>query len=57
VLERDRDRLSYLVSEPDGGQSAAINKGMARARGEILTWLNSDGMLAPGQRKFGFDDN
>lgn len=48
ILERYRDRLAYVVSEPDNGQSHAINKGMARTTGEILTWLNSDDMLAPG---------
>ena len=48
VLERHRSKLAYVVSEPDGGQSHAINKGMARATGSILTWLNSDDMLAPG---------
>jgi glycosyltransferase involved in cell wall biosynthesis len=48
VLDRYRDRLAYLVSETDRGQSHAINKGFAVATGEILTWLNSDDMLAPG---------
>jgi len=48
ILDRYRDRLARVVSEPDRGQSHAINKGMARATGEILTWLNSDDMLAPG---------
>ncbi len=48
VLERYRDRLSYVVSEKDNGQSDAINRGFGRATGEILTWLNSDDMLAPG---------
>ena len=48
VLERYRHRISMVVSEPDRGQSHAINKGMARASGEIVTWLNSDDMLAPG---------
>ena len=48
VLERYRDQLDHVVSEKDDGQSHAINKGMAIATGEILTWLNSDDMLAPG---------
>ncbi len=48
VLERYSERLSYVVSEKDNGQSDAINKGMARATGEIVTWINSDDRLAPG---------
>jgi glycosyltransferase involved in cell wall biosynthesis len=48
ILERYREKLAHVVSEPDNGQSHAINKGMALATGEILTWLNSDDMLAPG---------
>jgi glycosyltransferase involved in cell wall biosynthesis len=30
------------VSEPDGGQSEALNKAFGRSRGEIIGWLNSD---------------
>jgi len=48
ALERYRDQLDYVVSEKDDGQSDAINKGMAIVTGEIVTWLNSDDMLAPG---------
>jgi glycosyltransferase involved in cell wall biosynthesis len=48
VLARHSDLLAYWESEPDRGQSHAINKGMARTSGEILTWLNSDDRLAPG---------
>ena len=35
------------VSEPDGGQSVAINKGLAAASGEILAYLCSDDLLEP----------
>jgi glycosyltransferase involved in cell wall biosynthesis len=47
VFARHKHRLAAAVSEKDRGQSHAINKGMALATGEILTWLNSDDMLAP----------
>jgi len=36
------------VSEPDGGQSNAINRGFAKTTGEILGWVNSDDRLKPG---------
>ncbi len=48
ILARYQDKLAFIISEPDDGQSHAINKGMSKATGEILTWLNSDDMLAPG---------
>lgn len=35
-------------SEKDRGQSAALNKGFARARGEYLFWVNADDLLLPG---------
>lgn len=48
ILEEYRDRVASLIIEPDKGQSDAINKGMAYATGELLHWLNTDDMLAPG---------
>ncbi len=47
ILERHADRLAWWVSEPDGGQYDAINKGFSHSNGEIMGWLNSDDKLAP----------
>lgn len=41
VLKRAGDSLRW-ESEPDRGQSHAINKAFAVSRGEIIGWLNSD---------------
>jgi glycosyltransferase involved in cell wall biosynthesis len=48
TIERHAERLAYWVSEPDGGQSEALNKGLKRATGEIVGWLCSDDVLLPG---------
>ena len=48
IIERYAGWLSYWVSEPDRGQSHAINKGLARCGGEVFNWLNSDDQLMPG---------
>jgi hypothetical protein len=48
ILERHASRLTGWKSEPDTGQSQAINRGFARTSGEIMAWLNSDDMLFPG---------
>ena len=48
IIARHAARLAYWQSQSDGGQAAAINVGMARTTGEILTWLNSDDFLLPG---------
>ncbi len=36
------------ISQPDGGQSDALNKALSRATGDVIIWLNADDVLLPG---------
>ena len=47
VIRKYEEWLTFWISEPDGGQTEAINKGFAKATGEIVTWLCSDDLLLP----------
>ena len=47
IIRRYADQLAWWLSEPDQGQTDAINKGFAHATGEIFAWLNSDDTYLP----------
>ncbi|MBE8232296.1 MAG: glycosyltransferase [Endozoicomonadaceae bacterium] len=42
IIKKYESWLTYWISEQDSGQSEAINKGLKKAAGEIVGWLNSD---------------
>ena len=48
LIESYSDRISLWRSGPDGGQVAAINRGIEESSGEIIGYLNSDDYYLPG---------
>lgn len=47
IIKRYEKYITYWESNRDRGQSHAINKGVAKATGEVINWLNSDDYLQP----------
>ena len=48
IIAKYEKYLTFWVSEPDNGQSNAINKGLAKSTGEVFNWLCSDDTLTEG---------
>jgi len=47
IIKKYESWISYWVSEPDRGQSNAINKGLAKSNGDFFNWQNADDVLTP----------
>ncbi len=48
IIERYRDRIDHVIFERDDGPADGLNRGFARASGDIYGFLNADDVLMPG---------
>jgi len=47
IIRKYEAQIAGWISEPDKGVYDALNKGFARATGEVMGWLNASDMLHP----------
>lgn len=52
IIQKYHSQLAYWISEPDQGQADAIQKGMIKAKGEVVNWLNADDYLLPNSLSY-----
>lgn len=45
IIKKYEDKIAWWCSERDNGQTDAINKGMKKATGDIVGWINSDDVM------------
>ncbi len=51
IIKKYEKWLVYWITEPDNGQSHAINKGLLKSTGIIFAWINSDDIYLNGTLK------
>ena len=51
IIKKYENKIAYWISEPDNGQSEAINKGIAVSTGDVFNWVNGDDYLEVGVLK------
>jgi len=47
IIKKYEGKIAYWINEPDNGQADAVNKGLKRAIGDLVCWVNSDDILYP----------
>ncbi len=47
IIKKYEGKIAYWINEPDDGQADAVNKGLKRAIGDLVCWVNSDDILYP----------
>jgi glycosyltransferase involved in cell wall biosynthesis len=52
ILKKYESQLTHVESAPDRGQADAVSRGFGHSSGEIMAYLNSDDLLAPGALDF-----
>lgn len=48
ILKKYDEYIDFWVSEPDNGQADAVYRGIERATGDIIAYINSDDFYYPG---------
>jgi len=48
IINKYSQYVTYWISEPDSGQSHALNKGLRKCKGDFIGWMNTDDLYLPG---------